>query len=341
MKKLLLSLAVIFCLTAGSAMAAEEYSFQSFWTTSHQLNKLIIEPWCKNVTENSGGKVIMHYNGNNALVKADSVAGAIRSGNLDAGGIQMQTAVAMMPLSQLLALPFIVQNADEACTLYREMYKTFPEIRSEIDKNFKLVTLMGSDRYCFASTKSLIKTPADLKGKRVLVWAPYQIEEVKSWGGMPVQIASSETYMGLQRGLGEVAYVPAPAMDSNKLAEVAKYITLIPSRSLPMIIAINWDAWKSMPKDVQKYIDSISGDVLSDQIGKGLVELTARDMIKHVNENKCEVYELNLAEQKVFKDMADEANDKYWTEMLQRNGVKNPKEWMGKVEALAAKTFNR
>lgn len=341
MKKILVSLAVIFCLASGSAFAAEEYSFQSFWISSHQLNKLIIEPWCKKITDNSDGKIIMHFNANNTLVKADSVAASIRSGNLDAGGIQMQTAVAMMPLSQLLALPFIVQDADEACILYREMYKAFPEVRKEIDKNFKLVTLMGSDRYCFASTSSLIKTPADLKGKRVLVWAPYQIEEVKSWGGLPVQIAASETYMGLQRGLGEIAYVPAPAMDGNKLAEVAKYITLIPSRSLPMIMAINWDAWESMPKNVQTYIDSISGDVLSAQIGKGLVELTARDMVKHVNENKCQVYELSLAEQKIFKDMAAEANNKYWTEMLQRNGVKNPKEWMDKVEALAAKTFNR
>ncbi len=341
MKKILLLLAVIFCLGAGPAFAAEEFTYQSFWAAAHPLNKTIIEPWCKGVAEVSKGKVVLHYNANNTLVKADAVPGAIRSGNLDTGGIQLQTAVAMMPLSQLPALPFIVQDAEEAGALFRAMIKTFPEVRQEIEKNFKLVAVAASDRYSFASTNGLIKTPADLKGKRVLVWAPYQIDEVKAWGGLPVQVASSETYMGLQRGLGEVAYVPAPALDSNKLSEVAKYLTLIPSRSLPMIIVVNKDVWKMLPKEVQKYMEEEGGDKLGKRLGTGLVELTKSDNVKHVQVNKCELYELNLAEQKAFRDMAAEANEKYWVEMLQRNGVKNPKEWIAKVEKLAADTFKR
>lgn len=340
MKKVLLALTLAAALSASPALAVEELTYQSFWGAAHQLNKTMIEPWCKGLTPATNGEYIMHFNNLNTLVKTDSVASSIKNGSLEAGGIQLQTAVSMMPLSQLLSLPFLVQNAEEACIMANKMYETFPEIRAEIGDNFHLLAYMGSDRFSFVATKGLIKSPADLAGKRVLIWAPYQIEEVKAWGGMPVQVTSSETYMGLQRGLGEVAYVPAPAIESNKLSEVGKFLTLIPSRSLPMTIVINKDVWQRLSPEAQKYFNENSGFTLTQRLGNGLVELTTADNAKHVA-NGCEIYELNLEEQAVFKQVAATANQAYWEDMLKRNKVDNPAEWIAKVEQLAAETFGR
>jgi TRAP-type C4-dicarboxylate transport system substrate-binding protein len=340
MKKTWLALSLLACLAASPASAAEELSYQSFWGAAHALNKTVIEPWCAGLAKATDGAFVMHYNALNTLIKADAMPTAIRNGSLEAGGIQMQTAVSMMPLSQLLSLPFLVQNAEEACIMAQKMYETFPEVRAEIDANFKLLALAGSDRYAFVATRSLIKTPADLAGKRVLIWAPYQIEEVKAWGGIPVQITSSETYMGLQRGLGEVAYVPAPSIESNKLSEVGKFLTLIPSRSLPLAILMNKEIWASLSPAAQKYFTDTTGDVISRGIGTGLVQLTAEDNTRHVT-NGCTLYELTLEEQAAFRDSAAEANRTYWMDMLSRNNVQNPAEWIAKVEKLAAETFGR
>lgn len=340
MKKLALMLILGFVLGASTAFAAEEFNFQSAWTIAHHLNKSHLEPWCEAITKASNGKIIVHFNGNNALVKTDAAPTALKNGVLDFAGLQMQVAVSSMPLSQLIALPFLVQNAEEAGILYRKMYAAFPEMREELAKNFKVLTLYGSDRYAFGALHGLIKSPADLKGKRVIVWAAYQMDEVKAWGGLPVLTASSETYMGLQRGLAEVAYVPVPAFESNKISEVAKYVTVIPSRSLPIIIAANHDVWNSLPKDLQDFIAK-SGAELGEALGPALVELSERDLAKHVKENGTIVHHLTLEEQQVFKDAAAEANQAYWVDMLKRNGVKNPEEWIAKVEKLAAETFNR
>lgn len=340
MKKLLLLLPLIFCFTTMPAHAAEEYTVQSFWGPSHKLNKVWWEKWCNEITEKSGGDVVFHYYPLNGLVKTDATPAAVRSGSLDIGGLQLQTAVSLMPHSQTVALPFIVQNAREACTLFSIMFEKFPEMQNEVNKNFKFLAAMGSDRYAFASNNMLIKTPEDLKGKRVLVWAPYQIEEVKSWGGTPVQITSSETYMGLQRGLGEVAYVPCPSVESNKLNEVAKYITLIPSRSLPIIIVMNKGSWDSLPKNVQQLVTETTGTQLSHYLGEQLMQLTEEDNEKHKAKG-CTVYSLTLEEQNLFKELAADANKAYWEDMLKRNGVKDPDAWIAKVEALAAETFKR
>ena len=340
MKKLLLLLALVFCVTALPANAAEEYTVQSFWSPSHKLNKVFWQAWCEEITNKSNGQVVFHYYPLNGLVKADAMPGAVRGGSLDIGGIQLQTAVAMLPHSQAIALPFLVQNAKEACTLYPLMFEKFPEMRQEVEKNFKFLAAMGSDRYAFASNNMLIKTPADIKGKRVLVWAPYQIKEVESWGGLPVQVTSAETYMGLQRGLGEIAYVPCPAVESSKLNEVAKYITYIPSRSLPIVILMNKDSWESLPDDVKKLVEETTGTKLSHFIGDQLMQLTEEDIEKH-HAKGCQTYHLTLEEQQAFKDLAANANKEYWNDMLKRNGVKDPEAWINKVEKLAAKTFNR
>lgn len=338
MKKTLLVLFMVLCFSASTAHAAEEYVVQSFWSASHALNKKWWEPWCKEISEKSKGKVVFHYNPLNTQVKVDAVPGAIKSGTLDIGGIQMQAAVAMLPHSQALSLPFLVQDATEAAAMYMAMYKQLPEVKKELDKNFKVLAVIGSDRYAFIATNGMIKSPADISGKRVLVWAPYQMDEVKSWGGLPVQVTSTETYMGLQRGLGEIAYVPAPAIETSKLSEVAKNITLIPSRSLPLVIAMNNDSWESLPKNVQKLVSETTGDKLSKYLGQELVNLTTEDNKKHVK-NGCTVYELTIPEQMAFKNAAAESNNKYWMTMLKRNGVKDPQGWINRVEKLAAQTL--
>jgi C4-dicarboxylate-binding protein DctP len=336
MKKILLTLVLSVCMV--NPVWAEEIAYQSFWTSGHELNKTIIEPWCKGMAEATGGKVVMHFNGNNALFRSDATPMAIKNGTLDAGGLQIQGAVAMMPLSNLLALPFLVQDAKEAGIMARKMRETFPEVRAEGDNNFHVLATLGSDRYAFGSTKDLIRTPADLAGKRVLVWAPYQIEEVKAWGGMPVQIISSETYMGLQRGLGEVAYVPYPAIESNKLVEVVKHISMIPSRSLPLAIAINKDVWESLPQAARDYLNTTTGETMERLLGEALVAMVARDMERH-KASGVTVYELTKEEQEAFKTAAAPANHVFWVDLLRRYGVADPEGWITKVEALAAETF--
>ena len=339
MKKILFALALTVFM-ASAAWAAEEISYQSFWAPAHKLNRTVIEPWCKGMEEATKGKVVMHYNALNTLVKTEAMPAALKSGTLEAGGLQLQTLIATMPLSQLLGLPFLVQNAVEACEMAQKMREAFPEIRKEGDDNYHVLAMVGSDRYALGAVNGLIRTPADLVGKRVLVWATYQIEEVKAWGGLPVQVTSADTYIGLQRGLGEVAYVPFPAMESSKLAEVAKFITVIPSRTLPMGMVMNHDVWKGLPQDAKDYLNSTTGDAMSKRIGQALVELSAEDAQRHLG-NGCTIHVLTVEEQAAFKSAAASANQAYWVDMLQRNNVSDPAGWIAKVEKLAADTFGR
>jgi len=341
MKKTLLALVLSVCMALPAwARPAEELAFQSFWTAGHQLNRAIIDPWCQGMREATNGKVVMHFNGNGALFRMDAVPNALRTGSLDVGGIQLQVALSMMPLHNLLSLPFLVQNAQEAATLAIAMRETFPEVRKEGDANFYTLAFLGSDRYAFGSVHNPIRTPADLAGKRVLVWAAWQIEEVKAWGGQPVQIISAETYMGLQRGLGEVAYVPYPAMESNKLIEVVRHVTLIPSRTLPMAIAINKDAYNSLPQEAKDYLRNTTGEAMSRRIGDALVAMSAEDMARHKAAG-IEFIELNKEEQEVFRVKAADANRAYWVDTLRRNRLPDPEGWIDRVEKLAAKLFDR
>lgn len=339
MKKLLLALAMTLCF-AAPLQAAEEYTVQSFWSSAHKLNKVLWEPWCDEINAKFKDEVVFHFYPLNSLVKMDAMPSSVKSGSLDIGGLQLQSAIAMMPHSQAIALPFLVQNAKESCTLYPKMFEAFPEMRAEVEKNFKFLAAFGSDRSALAAKDGLIKSPADLKGKRVLVWAPYQSDEVTSWGGIPVQVVPAETYMGIQRGLGDVAYIPYPAVEVNKISEVAHYITLIPSRSMPLVIVMNKDSWDSLPRELQQHIDETTGTKMSDFIGDELLRLTDEDIAKQKAKG-CQVHILSIEEQRPFKELAAEVNRQYWVNMLSRHGVQDPEGWMARVENLAAETFGR
>jgi len=340
MKKMLISLVLIVCM-AAPAWAKEEINFQSFWNPPHQLNRTILEPWCAGMAKATGGKVVIHYNPQDALVKADAVPGALRRGSLDAGGIQLSTAMSSMPLSNLMALPFLVQDAAEGAILAEKLQETFPEIRAEItNNNYHLLATITTDKFALASTKAPIRTPADLAGKRVLVWAPYQIEEVRAWGGMPVQIPPMESYMALQRGLGEVVYCPFPAVAQMKLDEVAKYVTPIPARVLPMMLVMNKNLYDKLPAEAKKYLDETTGSVMNRQIGEALVALSAEDVTR-LEAAGVTIHNLSLEEQGVFKNAAAAANRAYWVDIMRRNKVADPEAWITKVEKLAAETFNR
>jgi len=340
MKKILFLVSALCCLSSLSAFAATEYSVQSSSAAGHPISKFWWEPWCREITEKSGGKVIFNFFGTGALVKAEAAPNALSNGVVDIAGIVMQNSFSRLPYSQALALPFLVQDAHEACVLYAKMYEKLPEMREEIDRNYKLLWVMGSDRFSFVSAKKLIKSPADLKGKRVLVWSVSQIDEVRAWGGIPQYISMHETYMALQRGLGDAAYVPTPAVEAHKLSEVAEYVTVIPSRSLPMIIVMNWNSWNTLPPDVQKMVSDTTGPDLSERVGRFLVSHTDADLEK-IRQRGGQAHILTMEEQQAFIDAAAEANNSYWLDVLARNGVADPASYIAKVKKLAADTFNR
>jgi TRAP-type C4-dicarboxylate transport system substrate-binding protein len=103
------------------------------------------------------------------------------------------------------------------------------------------------------STKP-VKTEADWKGLLTQSVSPQSAKFIEAMGGAPVAMPFPEGYQALQKGIVNATMQSSSMMIMFKLTEVGKYVTrgyLIPAS---LIIAVNMDAFKKMPPNMQNIL---------------------------------------------------------------------------------------
>jgi TRAP-type C4-dicarboxylate transport system substrate-binding protein len=82
---------------------------------------------------------------------------------------------------------------------------------------------------------------------------------VKTLGATPVSIAAPETYTALERGVVDGTIFPWEAIASFKLAEVLRYHAVVNLYASPLATLMNEQKYQSLPPDLRKVIDDLSG----------------------------------------------------------------------------------
>ncbi len=96
-------------------------------------------------------------------------------------------------------------------------------------------------------TKSPVRTPDDLKGKKIRVQESVSaINLVRTLGGAPTPLSWGELYTGLQQGVVDGAENNPPSFYTSKHYEVCKYYTLNEHTAVPDILVIGTVAWNNL-----------------------------------------------------------------------------------------------
>ena len=106
------------------------------------------------------------------------------------------------------------------------------------------------------SANSPIKTPADLKGKKMRIQSSKVLEEqMRSVGSMPQVMAFSEVYQALQTGVVDGTENPISNLYTQKMHEVQKHLTLTDHGYLGYAVIVNKKFWDGLPADIRKQLD--------------------------------------------------------------------------------------
>ncbi len=106
------------------------------------------------------------------------------------------------------------------------------------------------------SANSPIKTPADLKGKKMRIQSSKVLEEqMRSVGSMPQVMAFSEVYQALQTGVVDGTENPISNLYTQKMHEVQKHLTLTEHGYLGYAVIVNKKFWDGLPADIRKQLD--------------------------------------------------------------------------------------
>ena len=106
------------------------------------------------------------------------------------------------------------------------------------------------------SANTPIKTPADLKGKKMRIQSSKVLEEqIRSVGGLPQVMAFSEVYQALQTGVVDGTENPISNLYTQKMHEVQKHLTLTNHGYLGYAVIVNKKFWEALPADVRGQLE--------------------------------------------------------------------------------------
>lgn len=107
-------------------------------------------------------------------------------------------------------------------------------------------------RFRSLSANTPIKTPNDLKGKKLRIQSSKVLEaQMQALKAIPQTMAFSEVYQALQTGVVDGTENPISNFYTQKMHEVQKYMTITDHGYLGYAVIVNKKFWEELPADDQ------------------------------------------------------------------------------------------
>ena len=202
------------------------------------------------------------------------------------------------------------------------------ELRSAIlaaDLKIRLMVVSNTGGWRnFAATDSQIRTPDDIKGRKIrTIAAPVQQELVRQLGGNPTPVAWSEVYTALATGVVEGTKNGIQDIVGMKLHEQIKFVTLDGHSYMGGVWWFSEVTWQTLPADIQRII--YDGFQELKTVTRGIIKRREIEAYKEFTESGGSLYVPTPAEKTQFREAAAGMRDWYvdqygeeWLEKLDR-----------------------
>jgi tripartite ATP-independent transporter DctP family solute receptor len=243
-----------------SRLRAAEYNFVQYHnqTASSSLHQRLVEMWAAIRTETSGRIDTQVFAQNNNISGSDPAALKM----LVAGEIQFFTLMGgilgtVVPVAEVQQVPFAFRSAAHAHEAMDGPLGAY--VREEMTaKGIHGFPVGGFDNGMrqIAGTTRAVRVPADLMGIRMRVPAGQMVADTfKAFGAEPVTINSSGIYEALKTGKVDAQENPLALIDSFKLYEVSKYVSMTNHMWSGFNQLAHLSSWQRLPDDIKAAID--------------------------------------------------------------------------------------
>ena len=213
------------------------------------------EMFAKKAAELTKGRVKVEVYANSTLYKDKEEMEA-----LQLGAVQMlaPSLAKFGPLGvkefELFDLPFIFSNYDDL-----HKVTTGPvgkQLLAKLESKGIRGLAFWDNGFKSFSLNTPIKTPADLKGKKMRIQSSKVLEEqMRAVGSLPQVMAFSEVYQALQTGVVDGTENPISNLYTQKMFEVQKHLTITEHGYLGYAVIVNKKFWDGLPADIRKQLD--------------------------------------------------------------------------------------
>lgn len=274
---------------AGSTEASKtdsgktyEFNFNFSASASSDFAKQVVEPWAQYVEEQSDGRLKVNAYSGAALGGLGSGYVDIEASVYESGFIipGLHTDTDMFPLT-IGDIPFLLRTPDLVPTVLDPFIEKYG---MDISKDVTYLGVTSTDSYQLFG-KSPLKTPADLKSKKVSDSVAGRIDLLKSLGATPVSLANADIYESLERGITDYSSYTGVGAIGYKLDEVTDWMTKLDMTVTVMPLYINTAFLESLPEDLR--------ELVVNDFGPKFNELCT-DMYTAMADKNIAVYEENV-----------------------------------------------
>ena len=155
---------------------------------------------------------------------------------------------------EIFSMPYLFDSEEVYKSVMQDTEYMENVYASTDEAGFRVVTWYNAGTRNFYG-KSPIRTPEDLKGKKIRVQqSPASVEMVKAFGAAAAPMGFGEVYTAIQQGVIDGAENNELALTNNKHGEVAKYYSYNKHQMVPDMLVANLKFLNSLsPEDYQVF----------------------------------------------------------------------------------------
>jgi TRAP-type C4-dicarboxylate transport system substrate-binding protein len=321
-------------MAAGPAAAQTTLTLSSWVPPAHTLTTTQAE-WCAMLEQKVPGKIKC-----NVLPRAVSAPpgtlDAVRNGLADISFTVHGYTPGRFVHTQMAEFPFLGDSSEAVSVAFQRMYQKYPAFADE-HKGVKVLAAFTHGPGIVFNTKRPIGKVDDLSGMKFRVGGG-MVNEISKTLGMNVTLKPApESYELLSTGVMDGTLFPAESVEGFKLDKVVKHATIFPGGlyNTSFVFLMNQAKYDSLPADVKKAIDEMSGEFAARMFGRGWDKVDRRGMAfmqaAGVQFTKADAAFVNAVKAKTAP------LEDGWAKAAEAKGLKDPKKVLTEFRAEIAK----
>ena len=227
------------------------------------------------VEEKLGDKYEVQIFPNELLGSAQKAIELTQTGAIDfvvAGTANLET---FADVYEIFSMPYLFDSEEVYKSVMQDTEYMENVYASTDEAGFRVVTWYNAGTRNFYG-KSPIRTPEDLKGKKIRVQqSPASVEMIKTFGAAAAPMGFGEVYTAIQQRVIDGAENNELALTNNKHGEVAKYYSYNKHQMVPDMLVANLKFLNSLsPEDYQVFKEAaaLSTEVEMEEWDKSIEE---------------------------------------------------------------------
>jgi len=282
----------------------------------------MLEPWARQVEQNSGGKVkIDIYPSMSLGGKPPQLINQVRDGVVDIIWTVNGYTPGLFPRTEAFEMPFVHTNDPAATSL--AMRAMFDQYLKEDFKGVHVLFLHVHQGQGIQMVDKLVRKPDDLKGLKIRIPGQTGSAVVEALGAAPVSMPVPDLPQALSKKVVDGALIPWEIIPALKLQELINYFIEGPNKTrfgtTTFQVSMNEARWNSLPADVKKAFSDASDQAWVRKVGEVWAANDDGGIAIAVKAGKQHI-QLTPAELDAFKVKLEPVVDR-WIEEVKGKGI--------------------